>query len=663
MANSNLKHLAKIEALEKELAHYRSKEDLYNNFNYFFNETTDLICIANLEGFFLKVNNAFTKTLGYTEEELLAKQFINYVHPEDIEKTIQEIYNLNEGINTIDFSNRYIKKDGSFIYLQWISTINKKTNIIFAIARDVTIVETTKEQLLLSEKLLNESQKMAKIGSWEVSLETHELIWSEELYNIFEIDPAIKDNLYDLHINSIDSEYIDSFNKQIEHAIKQKQHYEVEYKITCNDGSKKWISGYGEPVLNSYGKIIKFRGIAKDITARKDHEGAIKAKEYAEAASMAKSDFLANMSHEIRTPLNGIIGFSDLLIKTKLDENQSVYMQNINQSAHLLLEIINDILEFSKIESGKLELFFEPTSIETLAHQVINLFKPQAAAKKLQLKLNYDSKIPKKVKADSLRLKQVLVNLLSNAVKFTNFGEVLLQIELLKITKKKFATIRFSVIDTGIGIQKENLDKIFHSFVQEDASVSKRFGGTGLGLAIANRILSYSKSKIRVTSIWGEGSNFNFILNFKIEDETPENFKKPTLEINEVEVYEESLQNISILIVEDNPINMLLANKMIHKIFPNCSTFEAENGEIALKILNKQKIDLVLLDIQMPVKNGYETIIEIRSNDKIKNTPVIALTAGIMKNEKQKCLALGMDDYISKPFNLLELKTTINKYI
>lgn len=437
MANSNLKHLAKIEALEKELAHYRSKEDLYNNFNYFFNETTDLICIANLEGFFLKVNNAFTKTLGYTEEELLAKQFINYVHPEDIEKTIQEIYNLNEGINTIDFSNRYIKKDGSFIYLQWISTINKKTNIIFAIARDVTIVETTKEQLLLSEKLLNESQKMAKIGSWEVSLETHELIWSEELYNIFEIDPAIKDNLYDLHINSIDSEYIDSFNKQIEHAIKQKQHYEVEYKITCNDGSKKWISGYGEPVLNSYGKIIKLRGIAKDITARKDHEDAIKAKEYAEAASMAKSDFLANMSHEIRTPLNGIIGFSDLLIKTKLDENQSVYMQNINQSAHLLLEIINDILEFSKIESGKLELFFEPTSIETVAHQVINLFKPQAAAKKLQLKLNFDSKIPKKVKADSLRLKQVLVNLLSNAVKFTNFGEVLLQIELLKITKKK----------------------------------------------------------------------------------------------------------------------------------------------------------------------------------------------------------------------------------
>lgn len=663
MTNSNTNHLEKIEALEEELAQYRSRDHLYNNFNYFFNETTDLICIANLEGYFLKVNNAFTKTLGYSEEELLSKQFINYVHPDDIEKTLQEIANLSEGINTVDFSNRYVKKDGNFLYLQWISTINKDTNVIFAIARDITIIETTKEQLLLSQKLLNESQKMAKIGSWEFDLQKQELFWSNELFNIFEIDPSEKENLYQRYIEKISPEYRDTLSEIIEKTIIEKKSYEIEHTITCNDGSKKWILGYGEPIFNEEGEVIKLRGITNDITTQKEHDDAIKAKEYAEAASQAKSDFLANMSHEIRTPLNGIVGFSDLLIKTVLDENQTVYMQNINHSANLLLEIINDILEFSKIESGKLELFVEPISIKEIANQVISLFLPQAAAKNLQLKLIIDPNIPDKIAADALRLKQVLVNLLSNAVKFTNFGEVVLQIELLKIVKNQFATLQFSVIDTGKGIKTENLDKIFHSFVQEDASTNKKFGGTGLGLAIANKILSYSKSQIHVTSIWGEGSSFSFTLNFKIEEEVPEKLKKVAQEINEIETYQENLQNITILIVEDNSINMLLVNKMIRKIFPNSTILEAKNGEIALDILKDHSTDLVLLDIQMPVKNGYETIIDIRANEKICDIPVIALTAGIMKNEKQKCLKLGMDDYISKPFNLLELKTIINKYI
>jgi PAS domain S-box-containing protein len=661
MPQSNSKLIQKISLLEKELVNQKKDLTLFDHFTEYFNKTKDLICIASLDGYFTKINEAFSKSLGYTEEELFSKQFINFIHPEDLDKTLKEIENLNKGQNTINFSNKYKKKDGGYINLNWHAISNEDTKTIFAIARDVTDVEQTREKLITNQRLLNESQKMAKIGSFEFNLQTNELVWSEELYNIFEIDPKEKENLYQLYVNRIPAEYMALLNNKLQEAIVDKKPYEIEHTIVLNDGSKKWILGYGEPIVNKNNEVIKIRGIAKDISTQKEFENTLKAKEYAEATSKAKTDFLANMSHEIRTPLNGIIGFTDLLIETKLNKSQQVYMQNINQSANLLLEIINDILEFSKVESGKLELSYEPVSLYELTNQIINLFTVQASAKNIQLKLEYDSNIPNIIEADALRLKQILVNLLSNAIKFTGFGEVVLQVELINLKKNKFATIKFSVIDSGKGIRKENLEKIFNSFVQEDASTTKKFGGTGLGLAIVNKILSYCKSKVNVKSVYGEGSNFNFIINFKIPDHIV--LKTNKKEKGENSRIKQESKKLSILLVEDNPINILLANKILNKIYPNSEILKAENGEIALEILAKNKVDIVLLDIQMPIKNGYETAFEIRLNEKTKNIPIIALTAGIMESEKQKCLDAGMDDYISKPYKLLELQTIINKYI
>ncbi|MFN7045400.1 MAG: PAS domain S-box protein [Flavobacterium sp.] len=663
-SNSHLDAQEKIKLLETELAYYKSRDALHENFEYFFNETADLICIANLDGFFLKINKAFTRTLGYSENELISEKFISYVHPDDVAKTLAEMGNLKEGIHTINFNNRYLKKDGSNIWLQWISTINSNTKIIFAIARDITEIKNTQEKLILSEKLLNESQKMAKIGSWEYNLLTNELYWSDELYNIFEIDKNVKEDLADTYMSKMFIEDQNHLSELAEKAIKDKKPYEIEHPFVLPDNRKKWLFGSGEPILNEAGEVVKIRGIARDITAQKERDLAIKAKEYAEFANQAKSEFLANMSHEIRTPLNGIIGFSDLLLKTKLDSNQEVYMNNINHSANLLLDIINDILDFSKIESGKFELFIEPVDIRVLTHQVIDLFKTHSLNKKIDLNVIIDTNLPQYIFADVVRLKQVLVNLIGNAVKFTNFGEVVLQIEEIKKIKNQFSTIRFSVIDTGIGIKQENLTKIFQSFVQEDVSTNKKFGGTGLGLSISNRILEKSNSKIEVTSIPEEGSNFNFTITFKIAEnlEFKNNVSSTIPQRNRINQGKFS-KDLNILVVEDNKINMLLCKKMIHSILPNSSTFEAENGQIALEILEKEPINLILLDIQMPVKNGYETTIEIRKNNKLKNLPIIALTAGIMIGEKEKCLEYGMDDYISKPFKLIELQTIINKYI
>lgn len=667
MKKTLLSHITsnqKIKQLETELDYYKSKDTLQENFDYFFNETTDLICIANLDGYFLKINPAFTNTLGYTESELITKKFINYVYSDDIEKTLNEINNLSEGINTINFSNRYLRKDGSKIWLQWISTINLETKIVFAIARDISGIKNTQEKLILSEKLLNESQKMAKIGSWEFDLISNKLYWSDELYNIFEIDKSAKENLAESYRSRLTIEDINHLDQLADRTIKEKISYEVEHPFTLSGNRKKWLLGSGEPVINEAGEVIKIRGVARDITAQKERDAAIKAKEFAELANQAKSDFLANMSHEIRTPLNGIIGFTDLLLKTKLDSDQQVYMSNINQSANLLLDIINDILDFSKIESGKFELSFEPVNLRSLAEQVIDLFKSHALNKKIDLNLMIDPNIPKYVITDSVRLKQVLVNLIGNAVKFTNFGEVLLQIEIVKKNKNQFVPICFSVIDTGIGIQNHNLNKIFQSLVQEDVSTSKKFGGTGLGLSISNQILEKLNSKINVKSVVGEGINFNFTINFETANSlaTKEQIsgyvdEKKNNKSNKLS------KKFKILIVEDNKINMLLCTKMIHSILPKSTILEAYNGKMALEILENQNVNLILMDIQMPIKNGYETTIEIRNNDKFKNLPIIALTAGIMIGEKEKCIENGMDDFISKPFKLIELQTIINKYI
>ena len=653
----------KIKLLEEELTYYKSRDILHDNFEYFFNETSDLVCIANLDGYFLKINDAFTKTLGYSEQDLITKQLINFVHPNDVSKTIQELTNLKNWLNTLNFGNRYLKKDGGIMWLQWIATINTKTKIVFAIARDVTEIKITQEKLTLSEKLLNESQKMAKIGSWHFDVQTNELLWSDEMYNIFEIDRKTKD-VYKKFLERLTIEGITAINTLTNEAIQNKVPYEIEHIITLPKNKTKWIVGFGEPILNQEGEVIKLRGNARDITAQKERDIAVKEKELAELANKSKSDFLTNMSHEIRTPLNGIIGFSDLLLKTELDINQQIYMSNINESANLLLDIINDILDFSKIESGKFEMNTEVVDIRALANQIIDLFKSHSLHKKIDLKFIVDPIVPKFIYADAVRLKQVLINLLGNAIKFTNFGEVVLQIEQINTIKDKFSTLRFSVIDTGIGIREENLAKIFQSFVQEDISTNKRFGGTGLGLSISNKILEKSRSKIEVNSILGEGSNFTFTITFKIS-EAPR-IKDPITNIPIQKISNDAFKFnnfLNVLIVEDNKINMLLCKKMIQIILPNSTIFEAENGEIALEILEKNTFNLILLDIQMPVKNGYETTLEIRKRDHLKKIPIIALTAGIMISEKEKCLQSGMNDYLSKPFKITELQHIINKYI
>lgn len=417
-------------------------------------------------------------------------------------------------------------------------------------------------------------------------------------------------------------------------------------------------------VKDENGKITEIVSSFIDITERKLMEIEIlKGKEQAETANKAKTDFLANMSHEIRTPLNGIIGFSQLLIESNLVKTHYQYMCTINESATSLLKIVNDILDFSKIESGKFELNIEEVNLFALIQQVVDLFQYQAIQKNLKLVLYIDDNVPQYILADVVRLKQILMNLLSNALKFTEFGEIQLNISEINATKH-LTSIHFSVHDTGIGIKTANNLKIFDSFVQEDNSTSRKFGGTGLGLAISNQLLALMNSKLELESKYGEGSKFFFTISFKKVKFKKGKQLEVKKDINEIKIHEyRILKTFNILLVEDNKVNMLLVKTLIKKINPNVTLFEAFDGIEALAKFTTESIDLILMDIQMPNKNGYEATTEIRKLKEGKKTPIIAITAGILEHERDKCFEAGMDDYLSKPIIKQDLEEILKKWL
>lgn len=612
----------------------------------------------NKEVFFSK---QYKSMLGYQDDEFLnnPNEWLKRVHIEDmplIELT-DKAYFSGE-INSHQREYRILHKNGHYIWVLDRGMLVNRTpeglpERIIGTHSDITDRKLSEQALSIKEEKYRSIITNMNLGLIEVDNDEHIQFANQTFCKMsgFNEEDLINAKATELLELGENKNLIESKKELRKNGISDAYQVSVRNK----DGELRWWLISGAPRLNDKGEHVGSIGIHLDITAQKELEHElIKAKEAAEASTEAKEAFLANMSHEIRTPMNAISGMANQLNKTTLDTNQQFYLNTIRSSADSLLVIINDILDLSKIESGKLDIEkigFEPKRV--IGH-VMEVMQHRAEEKGLKFTNSFcDQQLSEVLIGDPYRISQIMLNLVSNAIKFTHKGQVDISCRVLQDLEKQ-QLIEARVQDTGVGMEKEFIAQLFEKFSQEDSSVSRKYGGTGLGMSICKELIELMEGKISVVSEKNKGTIVSFILRMP-KGRSEDLPKKANMRVDT-----ELLNGKKILVTDDNEINRLLASTILVNFGAHIT--EASNGVEAFECIINGDFDLILMDVQMPVMDGLEATKLIR--EKVKNhIPIIALTAFALKGDNQKCFAAGMDDYLSKPFEEIELLQVVSRWL
>ena len=665
-----------------QLKKFQNQLQTSNNWldNIYINSPVGL-CLLDQNLKFVKVNENFAKInnlsavehIGKTGQELFP-EWANIYEP-----LMRQLLETGETLRNVEF------KTLTPVFLQtryWIGSLypvlleNGQSGVGGVITEITEEKETQKEGKRAKDRL-EEAQSISHLGNWELNLQTQKMRCSKELFKIISFDFNLGEPTLAQLITCIHVEDKARFLEALEQLKTQGIAYDIDIKIIrCHDGEIRHINAIGKPGYNQENQITNIYGTMLDISDRKQAEIALsEAKEGAEAGTKAKGDFLANMSHEIRTPMNGVIGIIQLLLMTDLSPEQKKLVDMIRDSGNLLLTIINDILNLSKIESGNFELEEHPFVLRTVVQSIFDLLQREILDKKIDFTYSIDPDIPDGFLGDSDRLRQIFLNLLGNAVKFTDNSSISIQIIGQPISEQKYELI-ISIQDQGIGIDSDKINHLFQPFNQADTSINRKYGGTGLGLVISKNLVNLMSGTIWVESqgnIGGnpppdffldpeepqtQGSTFYFTLQLKLASESEINLltNPPLPQIKKI--YDQS--QLKILIADDDEINQEFGLLLL-KTFGYDADI-ANNGLEVLELLKKQSYNIILMDMQMPEMDGLTATKMIRESSQTQPW-IIAVTANVLERDRQKCLEVGMNDYLSKPIMIEDFNHAISKYL
>lgn len=585
--------------------------------------------------------------------------FRSMIHPEDQDRFKRSVHGQlgKTGLWQLDY--RLILPSGRLI---WISS---QASVVASddgyttwrgFFTDITARKQAEQDFQSERERLVLATQSAHIGTWDFDFRTPIIQWNSAMYEIHGVTPETYVPTTEAYESFFSPEDQQRMRDGLVRAIEPgRVRSSIDVEINLPNGERRLIRSHAAVIRDQNEKPIRMVGITLDITADKQAETLlVKAKEAAEAAARAKSEFLATMSHEIRTPMNGILGYTELLKSTALDAEQRQFLQTIEASGDHLLTLINDILDVSQIEMGKVAIRHEPFEIRTCVSQVFEMLRPVAQNKGLAYHWNADGCLPTGIESDPRRLAQILTNILGNAIKFTGSGEVSLTLTAVSEDAENWRW-EFCVSDTGPGISGKNLEQIFEAFYQEDSSARRKYGGTGLGLAISQRLALLLNGKIEVESRPGKGSKFRLILR------APALLDRAVSEVVLAPIH--PLHGLRILVVEDNVVNRNLCRLQLKRL--GCEVEFAEDGLQMIERFSPGTFDAVLVDMQLPHLDGCEATEKVRQIEAAHGkdrTPIIAMTANVMVEDRARCFDSGMDDHLSKPISQEKLARMLSKW-